>query len=84
MKRASDLSALETRLGYRFKNVALLQEALTHNSAVTGRSDKPDYQRLEFLGDRVLALAIAEMRSRAFPTDNECGLARKQSPLIRN
>lgn len=84
MKRASDLSALETRLGYRFKNVALLEEALTHNSAVTGRSNKTDYQRLEFLGDRVLALAVAEMLFGAFPNDSEGDLARKHAALVRN
>ena len=43
-------------LGYTFKDTALLTEALTHRSAA-GKS----YERLEFLGDRVLNLAVADM-----------------------
>jgi ribonuclease-3 len=83
-RKQNDLSVLEERLGYRFRKIALLEEALTHNSAVVGRSRKSDYQRLEFLGDRVLALAIAEMLFQTFPNDSEGDLARKHAALVRN
>lgn len=46
----------EARLGHRFQNAALLRRALTHSSAAQGAAS---YQRLEFLGDRVLGCAIA-------------------------
>ena len=45
------------RLGYEFKDKVLLRHALTHSST---NHSQDDYQRLEFLGDRVLALVIAE------------------------
>lgn len=50
------LAWAEARLGHRFKNPALLRRALTHSSAAQGAAS---YQRLEFLGDRVLGCAIA-------------------------
>jgi ribonuclease-3 len=56
-RRALAIADLEARLGYSFKDRALLERALTHASV--GR-DAPDNERLEFLGDRVLALVIAE------------------------
>ncbi|MFX5756726.1 hypothetical protein ABTE27_22515, partial [Acinetobacter baumannii] len=56
------LDELEARIGHAFTDKDLLIRALTHPSAVTG-ADKRDksYQRLEFLGDRVLGLAVADM-----------------------
>lgn len=83
-RKGQGLAALQERLGYRFKNVALLEEAVTHNSAVAGRARKQDYQRLEFLGDRVLALAVAEMLFQEFPKDDEGDLARKHAALVKN
>jgi len=50
---------LQERLGYPFRNPELLLRALTHVSAPNG--GEGSYQRLEFLGDRVLGLVIAEM-----------------------
>ncbi|MBV9286660.1 MAG: ribonuclease III, partial [Hyphomicrobiales bacterium] len=68
-KRAkAAFSNLEARLGYRFRNPDLAQLALTHLSAqAEGRS----YQRLEFLGDRVLGVAVAEHLYYAFPQASE-------------
>ena len=55
------LSAQE-RIGYSFTREELLLEALTHPSAVKeGRSHGPDNQRLEYLGDAVLQLAVSHM-----------------------
>ncbi len=72
------------RLGYGFKKPGLLREALTHPSAVSGRNARDEsYQRLEFLGDRVLALIVAELLLRHFPREPEGDLARRLSALVR-
>nr|WP_246504816.1 ribonuclease III [Microvirga antarctica] len=69
------------RLGYRFKNAELLTEALTHVSAPNGNGKS--YQRLEFLGDRVLGLAISELLFESFPTAPEGELSRRLAELVR-
>jgi ribonuclease-3 len=56
-RRAAAVADLETSLNYRFKDRALLERALTHASVGGGAADN---ERLEFLGDRVLALVMAE------------------------
>lgn len=68
-------------LGYAFADPALLEEALTHRSAVGRATDA--YERLEFLGDRVLGLVIADMLMEAFPNENEGALARRLAALVR-
>jgi ribonuclease-3 len=82
-RKQNDLSALEERLGYRFKDIALLEQALTHKSAVTGRKYESN-QRLEFLGDRVLGLVIAEMLYQGFPKNLEGELSQRHTALVRN
>lgn len=82
-RKANDLSALEERLGYRFKDIALLEQALTHKSFVTGRKHASN-QRLEFLGDRVLGLAVAEMLYGTFPGNLEGELSQRHTALVRN
>ncbi len=82
-RKANDLSALEERLGYRFKNIALLEQALTHKSFVTGRKHASN-QRLEFLGDRVLGLVVAEMLYGTFPSNLEGELSQRHTALVRN
>lgn len=77
-KRAAKL---EKRVGYVFRNKALLDEALTHASAA--RSDKPHNERLEFLGDRVLGLTVAEELLRRFPDSDEGGIAKRLNELVR-
>jgi ribonuclease III len=72
---------LEQRLGYRFTSRRLLSRALTHTSAVSNPGDS--YQRLEFLGDRVLALTVAGMAYEAFPTADEGELARRLNALVK-
>jgi ribonuclease-3 len=71
---------IATRLGYRFKDKVLLRHALTHSS--TNRKHD-DYQRLEFLGDRVLALVIAEELFRLNPAHREGHMANLHSNLVR-
>jgi ribonuclease-3 len=55
-----DLSKLEELIGYRFKNIALLEEAITTGSYSNKHPGSSDYQRLEFFGDRVISLILAE------------------------
>jgi len=79
---STSLDALEARLGHRFSDRTLLEAALTHASAMG--AGRQNYQRLEFLGDRVLGLAVAEMLLEAFPAANEGELAQRLTALVRN
>jgi ribonuclease-3 len=83
---AAALAALERRIGYRFTDRGLLTRALTHASAVVGRRapSMDTYERLEFLGDRVLGLVVAEMLLEAFPAASEGEIAARFSGLVRN
>jgi ribonuclease-3 len=72
---------LEASLGHRFKNPDLLIEALTHRSAAGG--SVPSNERLEFLGDRVLGLAIAQMLIARFPDAEEGEMSRRLTALVR-
>jgi ribonuclease-3 len=74
------LDEITERTGYRFENPALLTEALTHGST---QKHLGDYQRLEFLGDRVLGLVIAEYLFRAHPDMGEGQLTAMHSALVR-
>ena len=74
---------LEGALGYRFKSEPTLERALTHASVRSVKNVRADNERLEFLGDRVLGLAIAEMLAEAFPESNEGDLARRFNRLVR-
>jgi ribonuclease-3 len=83
-RRRRGTGALEDRIGYRFRESALLDQALTHISALTGaRNRAGSYQRLEFLGDHVLGLVISDMLFRAFPTADEGELSRRLADLVR-
>lgn len=70
---------LSGRLGHVFKDESLIKRALTHASADTVRSN----ERLEFLGDRVLGLVIAEKLHSLYPDDPEGVLALKLNALVR-
>ncbi len=74
----SELDKLQKRLGYQFKNISLLENALTHRS-VGG----PNNERLEFLGDAVLSQIIAEALYRRHPKAREGELSRMRSSLVR-
>jgi len=80
----SELEPLIEALGHRFAVPELLAEALTHPSA-TGRHGRVrrSYERLEFLGDRVLGLIVAEMLWRRFPDEAEGELTRRHTGLVR-
>jgi len=82
--RSDNLSEFEQRIGYRFRDAALLEQALTHISALTGvRNRAASYQRLEFLGDHVLGLVISDMLFRAFPKADEGEMSRRLADLVR-
>lgn len=75
---------LKDLLNYAFTDKAVLLRALTHASFGGGQSDATKtYQRLEFLGDRVLALVIADALSERFPKADEGELARRLNHLVR-
>ena len=71
---------LERVLGYSFARSELLETALTHPSAAVG-SDV-HYERLEFLGDAVLDLAIADLLMRKFPTAKEGPLSKQRASIV--
>ncbi len=81
MKLSAEMMAFAERLGHEFSDPALLIEALTHPSASgAGRSDN---QRLEFLGDRVLGLAMADALLAADLAASEGQLAPRFNALVR-
>ncbi len=79
------MSAFEDRLGYAFRDPALLREALTHRSAVKeGRSCGPHYQRLEFLGDAVVQLIVSRRLFFEHPGADEGALSFLRQDLVRS
>ena len=84
--RTEAVAALETRLGHSFKDKALLERALTLASvgegAPVGIHGPRDNERLEFLGDRVLGLLVAERLSAEFPTADEGQLSSSLHALV--
>ncbi len=82
--KTSERSHLEEKLGHHFANPNLLDRALTHASAVAGpaRRQPETYQRLEFLGDRVLGLVIADALIECFPEATEGELSRRLARLV--
>ena len=83
MLRPRKFKDLEKILGHRFKDVTLIERALTHSSVRGGKADRSDNERLEFIGDRVLGLAIAEVLSAQHPEATEGELARRYNRLVR-
>ena len=77
---AARYDEIATRLDYRFKDKALLRHALTHASS---KGKRGDYERLEFLGDRVLGLVIAEQLFRHYPQASEGFMSARHSALVR-
>jgi ribonuclease-3 len=81
VKLSADLRGLSDRIGHRFGQPDLLVRAVTHASIAS--ATRPDNQRLEFLGDRVLGLAMAEALLRADPAASEGQLAPRYNALVR-
>ena len=81
-KHDARLRELEQRIGYTFKNRALLREALTHGSALDGKKKRRSYDRLEFLGDRVLGLIVAQRLLDEHQDEDEGELAPRYNALV--
>jgi len=74
-----DFKELEVRINYKFKNLDVLQECLTHPSM---NLEHKNYERLEFLGDAVLNFIITEFLVKEYQTHDEGELAKKRSFLV--
>ena len=83
MLKRSIMNPLEVRMGYKFRNGLLLAEALTHPSISLERKDYPfDNQRLEFLGDAVIQIAVTEHLFRMFPDFSEGRLTKLRTRIV--
>lgn len=78
MQRSKKLNALEQKLGYKFRDISLLDNALTHRS-----HSGPNNERLEFLGDSILNFTVAEMLFLHFSQAPEGDLSRLRAALVR-
>lgn len=76
-------TALQDSLDYSFRDPDLLERALTHTSAGAGVGVGDNNERLEFLGDRVLGLVVAEMLLDKFTNENEGHIGRRFAELVR-
>lgn len=83
MSKRDALAELESRIGWRFAGRDLLRRALTHSSYGDGKGARVNYERLEFLGDRVLNLLTAQRLFELFPKEAEGGLAPRLNQLVR-
>jgi len=75
---------LEAAIGYRFQNITLLQNALTHSSYANERwhNSLKSNERLEFLGDSILGMVVAEYLYRNFPDRPEGELTRMRADMV--
>lgn len=82
MSEAADLAALTRALGHQPTDPSLFVAALTHGSHLQRRNDSATYERLEFLGDRVLGLVVADALFRRFPGEPEGMLSLRLNSLV--
>jgi ribonuclease-3 len=80
----SPYAILESKLDHTFRDVSLLVTALTHRSWMneTQDADRSDNERLEFLGDAVLALVSSDLLMRRFPEQPEGGLSKARAAMV--
>ena len=78
------IKELEAAIGYRFKNITLLQNALTHSSYANERwhNSLMSNERLEFLGDSILGMCVAEYLYKTFPDRPEGELTRMRADMV--
>ena len=78
------ISDLEKAIGYRFKNISLLQNALAHSSYANERwhNSLMSNERLEFLGDSILGMTVADYLYRTFPDRPEGELTRMRADMV--
>ncbi|MBL6665230.1 MAG: ribonuclease III [Rickettsiales bacterium] len=76
------LEKFEIIIKYHFQNKMLLEQALTHPSISKLEAKKENYERLEFLGDKVLGLIISEFLVKKFKYEKEGDLSKRQASLV--
>ena len=82
-ERAACLAVLEERLGYRFRDLALLDRALSHKSyTYETYKGSEHYERLEFLGDAVLGLLVSDYLYATYPTFHEGQLSKLRARVV--
>ena len=84
-RKTADPAGLAIKLGHQFAKPELLQGALTHPSLAAAKTRKKGvtaYERLEFLGDRVLGLVVAQWLYEKFPDSNEGDMAKRHAALV--
>jgi ribonuclease-3 len=82
--KSIQLKGLQTRIAYRFRDVHFLTQALTHRSCLHERKEQgEDNERLEFLGDSVIELAVSHLLLRRFPHMDEGGLSKARALLVK-
>lgn len=77
------IKSLDDKYGIKFKNEQLLEQAFTHSSYANEHPGHKNYEKLEFLGDAVLELAVSDYLYRHFPKLNEGELTRLRSNIVR-
>lgn len=80
---AADIKKLEASIGYEFKDLSLLKEAVTHRSYSAENAIDYDNQRLEFLGDAVLEIILTEHLYKKYPEEPEGKLTKMRSALAQ-
>lgn len=83
MDKDDNITTLEENIGYTFQNRKLLSQALVHRSAIQGTPHEYDNERLEFLGDRILNLCVADMLFKTYRAESEGLLSRRHASLVR-
>jgi ribonuclease III len=82
--KALPLKGLQKRIAYRFRNIQFLTQALTHRSYLHERNEEgEDNERLEFLGDSVIELAVSHLLLGRFPRMAEGGLSKARAILVK-
>ncbi|MBE5841841.1 MAG: ribonuclease III [Butyrivibrio sp.] len=84
MLTSADIESFEKAIGYTFKDKALITQAFTHSSFVNEQkiNKKPDYERLEFLGDAVLEMISSAFLFRKYPQKKEGELSKIRASLV--
>ena len=84
MLKDADISRFEQMIGYTFRDKELLIQAFTHSSFVNEQkiNKRPDYERLEFLGDAVLEMISSAYLFRKFPDKKEGQMSKMRASLV--
>ena len=84
MLKDTDIEKFEKLIGYTFRDKALITQAFTHSSFVNEQKigKKPDYERLEFLGDAILEMISSAYLFRTFPDKKEGEMSKMRASLV--